>query len=192
MLRTIDPKGQQLGTRACGFTIIELLIVASVIAIFAATLVHAFGDSSAASREAALKSELANLRKTIDRYHADHGYYPGVRAAKVGATCPRQAGSTLGSANSADALRATLAAYSNKRGEICLQKSADFPFGPYAESDAFYNPVTESTDVEIALSGDLVLIPTRVGGGFIYAPDAGRLIANDSSMDTTGIMYARY
>jgi len=59
-----------------GFTLLELLVVMTIIGILAAVAIPALRDSPQRAREAALKEDLFTLRSTIDQYHGDKGYYP--------------------------------------------------------------------------------------------------------------------
>jgi general secretion pathway protein G len=59
-----------------GFTLLELLVVMTIIGILAAIAIPALRDSPQRAREAALRGDLFTLRSTIDQYHGDKGYYP--------------------------------------------------------------------------------------------------------------------
>jgi len=59
-----------------GFTLLELLVVMTIIGILAAVAIPALRDSPQRAREAALKEDLFTLRSTIDQFHGDKGYYP--------------------------------------------------------------------------------------------------------------------
>lgn len=59
-----------------GFTLLELLVVMTIIGILAAIAVPALRDSPQRAREAALKEDLFALRSVIDQYHGDKGSYP--------------------------------------------------------------------------------------------------------------------
>lgn len=57
-----------------GFTIVELLIVVIIIAVLAAVAIPKYRDSVQMNKEAALKEQLAIVRKAMDRFQADTGY----------------------------------------------------------------------------------------------------------------------
>src|SRR5216683_5824031 len=74
-----------LTARDSGFTILELLVVMTIIGILAAIAVPALRDSPQRAREATLKEDLFTLRSVIDQYHGDKGSYPPDLATLVSA-----------------------------------------------------------------------------------------------------------
>jgi len=59
-----------------GFTLVELLIVISLISILAAMGLVQYRNSVVAAKESTLKTDLFRLRDAIDQYYADKGKYP--------------------------------------------------------------------------------------------------------------------
>ena len=59
-----------------GFTLIELMIVLTVIGILLAVAQPSFQQYTIRAKEAVLKENLFTLRDVIDQYYADKGRYP--------------------------------------------------------------------------------------------------------------------
>ena len=65
------------GTKpAAGFTMIELLIVISIIVVLASMGMTQYRNSVVRAREAVLKEDLFRMRDAIDQYYADRNKYP--------------------------------------------------------------------------------------------------------------------
>src|SRR5262249_19150487 len=61
--------------QAC-FTLLELLVVMTIIGILAAIAVPALRDSPQRAREASLRGDLFTFRSVLDQYKGDKGIYP--------------------------------------------------------------------------------------------------------------------
>jgi type II secretion system protein G len=67
---------QSLPLRSNGFTLIEILIVMSLIGILAALSVVNFRSASMKGRDAQRKSDLRNIQTALRLYYNDFGRYP--------------------------------------------------------------------------------------------------------------------
>jgi general secretion pathway protein G len=72
-MRTIIPVRLR---RSRGFTLIEMLIVMTLIVVLASVGLIAYQSSVRRGREAVLKEDLYRMRDAIDQYYADKGKYP--------------------------------------------------------------------------------------------------------------------
>jgi general secretion pathway protein G len=64
------------GRRGQGFTLIELIIVFTLIGILVGLALPQYKNAVKGAREKVLKETLSDLRKLIDQYYVDKGKYP--------------------------------------------------------------------------------------------------------------------
>jgi len=84
----VDPRGVAVGSPHArnlerGFTMIELLVVMTLIVILATMGMTQYKTSQVYAREAVLKEDLFRMRDAIDQYYADKGQYPSTIDALV-------------------------------------------------------------------------------------------------------------
>jgi len=64
------------GWNAKGFTLIELMIVVSIVGILATIAVPSYQSSLMKARETVLRQDLFTLRELLDHHRTDKGKYP--------------------------------------------------------------------------------------------------------------------
>lgn len=69
--------------RTEGFSLIELLVVLTIISLLMTIVAPRFIGQISRAEESVLRENLYALRSTIDKYHADKGTYPPSLAALV-------------------------------------------------------------------------------------------------------------
>jgi general secretion pathway protein G len=87
-MQGVDPRGGVVSSPHVrnlerGFTMIELLVVMTLIVILATMGMTQYKTSQVYAREAVLKEDLFRLRDAIDQYYADKGQYPSTIDALV-------------------------------------------------------------------------------------------------------------
>ena len=65
------------GRRSRGFTLMELLVVMTVIALLSSVGIVGYRHSMKVSKEAVLKENLFQLNHALEQFKADQGRYPG-------------------------------------------------------------------------------------------------------------------
>ena len=71
-----SPKFSRRQSQQSGFTLIELIVVVTIIGILAAVAVSNVRYAQQKARESALRHDLFEMRKSIDDYYADKQKYP--------------------------------------------------------------------------------------------------------------------
>ena len=176
--------------RQSGFTLVELLIVAILLAILAAIVVPQFASTTTEAEESALRANLAAMRSAIDLYRQQHGEYPGASASS-GGTCTTGVGT--GAAGNVQAIEDQLTRYTNAAGGSCALQEVGYAFGPYLKEDVLpANPITDSTVFAIVNTGNLDMAADGAGLGWKYDSTSGKLIANDTNLDSQGVAYSTY
>ncbi|MCP5184923.1 MAG: prepilin-type N-terminal cleavage/methylation domain-containing protein [Pseudomonadales bacterium] len=179
--------------RSRAFTLVELLVVAVVLAIFAGIVVPQFTGSTQEARESALKSTLASVRKGIDLYYQQHGRYPAngnTDGSSAGCT-----GATTSVTTQEQGFIVQMMTFSNKDGRICTTRSDNlFPFGPYISGSTMpVNPVNGLSSITVISGTNLIIVGDGpASAGWKYNSQLGLIIPNDTNVDSSGTRYDRY
>jgi prepilin-type N-terminal cleavage/methylation domain-containing protein len=114
------------------FSLVELVIVVTIIGILASIAIPRMTTASSSAKANALQATLANVRKAIDVYYAEHNRYPGYNPAS---------GTPDG-----DFFVQQLILYTNFKGETSATRVGGYLYGPYLRSpfpkDPFHNLAT--------------------------------------------------
>ena len=121
--------------RATGFSLVELVIVVVIIGVIAAIAVPRISNAASSSEAHALQMSLANVRKAIDEYYAEHGKYPGYTP---GTNTPNDT-----------AFPKQLMLYSDDVGATNSTYSAQYKYGPYLRAPFSANPTNGLSTVKV-------------------------------------------
>jgi general secretion pathway protein G len=172
--RLIHQRSLRRGEGAGGFTLIEILIVITILGIIATIVLPQFSNASNTARENMLKDELRYLRTQVIVYKAQHHDvnpgYPG--------------GDTTKPATDTDLIQ-QMTLHTDEKGNVSATASATHKFGPYL-SGMPPNPLTSYSAVRIV--GDTEAWPTADDAtyGWFYRPLTGELMANSTGVDGAG------
>ena len=160
--------------RRGAFSLIELVIVVTIIGVVASIAVPRISSASSGVNEAALQATLANVRKTIDIYFAEHGKYPGYAPGT----------------NTTDNTKFVeqLLMYSDTHGAPNGTYSATYKYGPYLRAPFPTNPINELNNVFVkAAPSDAD--PSCDAFGWIAVLSHGYfgICASDAELDDIGI-----
>ncbi len=168
-----------------GFTLVELLIVVIILGILAAVAIPQFGDSSEQAREETLSTNISTLRGAVELYKAEHGVYPGRNDTAGAATTGNMAAAAAG-------FTAQLTLYTDMAGNTSnVKDTVNFPFGPYLKKGAVPdNPYVD--DTIICVEGGNLVLAAADAAGWRFDVESGRLIADNTGNDTSGLPYEDY
>jgi general secretion pathway protein G len=83
-------KRESFGRGEGGYTLLELMIVVTIVAILATLAEPMWQESVMKAREASLKQTLFTVRDVLDQYRADRGKYPQALTEVISAGYLRQ------------------------------------------------------------------------------------------------------
>jgi general secretion pathway protein G len=75
--------GRNIGIGERGFTLLELMLIVTIVGILVTLAVPSYNQSVIKSREAVLQRDLFTIRDLLDQHRADKGRYPESLSALV-------------------------------------------------------------------------------------------------------------
>lgn len=163
-----------------GFTLVELMIVVSILGILAAIVLPTFQGNTAEAKVSSAKTNLQVLRSQIEMYKMQHnGYPPGYVN-----------GSGVSNLYVAPQLEGTTDVAGNPSGT--KQTSASYPLGPYL-TKVPVNPFNGLSAISY-IDDPSSLPATAIGEtyGWYYHRESGTIYLNYPGTDAEGVAYIDY
>lgn len=159
---------------AGGFSLVELVIVVTIIGIVASIAVPRMSQGSRNASAAALAATLESVRTAIDMYYAEHGPYPGYVPG-------------TGSPDGTKFVEQLLM-YSDAQGNTNATYGGKFVYGPYLRAPFPINPVNNLAKVHVkAKPGDADPVAGSVGWIAVLSHGYFGISATDPELDQVGV-----
>lgn len=173
-------KKGQIMKKARAFTLVEILIVVTLLGILAATVITMASDSAISAKQSALATDLQLLRRFVLLYKCQHlEVAPGYPNGNTSAAPTEQAFID----------QATLS--SNSAGVTAAIGTAGFERGPYMQMIPT-NPLNGKRTVQVLLDGEAFPAAADDSHGWICKPATSEIKADSAGADSSGKSYYDY
>jgi len=165
----------QMRRRSPAFSLVELVVVVTIIGIIAAIAVPRMSNATTRASASALQASITNVRKAIDCYYAEHSSYPGYIP---GTSTP-----------DGDRFVDQLLLYTSRNGETSPAYGHPFIYGPYLRPPFPVNPTNELDTVEVKATPG-VADPADGSVGWVAVLSHGYfgISAADTDLDDVGVI----
>ena len=162
-----------------GFTLFELLVI--LLGVLATIIIPQISVSSDDAKLNALKTNLSNMRKTIETYYYQHSNtFPGANKETDGTA-------TGSDDEAATAFVAQLQKYSSATGVANNSGTSDYAYGPYLKHGIPTNPFNNLNTVVCDYDETDITQKTSGGAtaGWKFYPKTGILVSGDNGAHDT-------
>ena len=159
--------------KKAAFTLIELIIVVSILGILAAIVIPQVQGNTILAKESAALSSLRNLRGQIELYKMEHDNYPGYASGTATANTTIFTNQLVGISNAAGT------------SSSATTPTSTLPYGPYL-LEIPVNPINNSAEVKMFIT--TAALADEVGGtsGWLYKVLTGEICINSDASDNAG------
>jgi general secretion pathway protein G len=162
------------------FTLIEVILVVTILGILAAMVLPTFSDHATGARESAAKSNLMTIRSQIELYRLQHngvppGYVDGAGAPVAMVELQLVGTSAVGGAASPNTV-----------------PSAPFLYGPYLKKIPKNSFNNLSTIAYVAQGTAFSAAVNGTSSGWLYKKETGEFAINWTGTDSAGVAYYSY
>jgi len=172
-------KGQSM-KKARAFTLIEILIVVTLLGVLAGIVIPSVANSTTSAKASALAADLQLLRRFVLIYRSQHlEVAPGYPNGNTGVAPTEQAFID----------QATLS--SNSNGQTAAVGTSGFHRGPYMQRIPV-NPFNGLSTVQMLPDGQAFPPAADNSHGWIYKAATGEVKAGNTGSDSTGKAYYEY
>ncbi len=162
------------------FTLIELIIVVSILGILAAIVIPQVEGNTVLAKESSALSSLRTLRSQIELYKMEHDDYPGYVSGTAFANVPIFTNQLTGTSKATGSAVSTTA------------PTATYPYGPYM-LEIPENPINGSSDVKMFTSTATLADEVNGETGWLYKVLTGEICINSDDPDNAGnTLYCDY